>query len=188
MKLREAYTNPFGKYNAVNTQRTNLRGLLFKLSNGNGLEYDDTVKVHSETNGEYAVQREYCWSESDKQEYIISVLRQTAYGVFIFVNDTKNMRCQVLDGKQRMSAIRDFVFGDLAIPMPDGTSVKYKGLPKDEQSALKNDGMLNIIEFDHYGELPEKDVLDIFLTINTSGKTQSQDHINNLKTKRQNVR
>ena len=63
---------------------------------GNGINFDV----------EY--QRDYCWSLEDKQKLIDSIFKHVDIGKIVLVNRDILEPWEVLDGKQRLSTIRDF--------------------------------------------------------------------------------
>jgi len=81
----------------------------------------------------------------------------------------------VIDGKQRINAIKTFIDGDF----PDLHGNYYDDLSEEAQRKLTNNQLFS------YSELPENtpdvDVLRQFLRLNFSGVPQSEEHINFVK-------
>lgn len=83
-------------------------------------------------------QRGEVWSKSKKQRLIDSILRDWHVPPIHVIEDNYNGRLEVLDGQQRLAAIRDFVAGDFALDgnldpgdsdLVDMHGLKYKDLP-----------------------------------------------------------
>ncbi|WEL43147.1 DUF262 domain-containing protein [Pseudomonas sp. CBSPBW29] len=59
-------------------------------------------------------QRGEVWSKSKKQRLIDSILRDWHVPPIHVIEDNYTGRLEVLDGQQRLAAIRDFVAGDFS--------------------------------------------------------------------------
>jgi hypothetical protein len=119
-------------------------------------------------------QREHVWSIEDKEALIDSILNKIEIGKFIFIRrpfnktDPKAASYEVLDGKQRMTAITEF-YED---------RITYKGLTFSQLHWRDK------IAFEQYqisymeGEnLTEKQILETFIKFNTHGKVMSKEHL-----------
>ncbi len=120
-------------------------------------------------NAEY--QRGYAWSLEDKQRFIESIFRGRDLGKFIFISYPwpKNDYV-VLDGKQRMNALMEFVTSQFT----------YRGLYWHEMSIRDRyqfeDCSVQYANLD--GERYSKiDLLEMFLDINAAGVPQTEDHL-----------
>jgi len=116
-------------------------------------------------------QRGYAWTEEDKKELIKSIFEGCDIGKFIFINKPHpENRLEVLDGKQRLSAIMGYIEGYF----------KYKGfffheLSRADQRAFKS-LMIQSIELDG-DRTSKKEILKLFLTVNHAGVPQTAGHI-----------
>lgn len=59
-------------------------------------------------------QRQYIWSDSDKNRFIESILLGLPIPLMFF-SDTEDGRCEIIDGAQRTQAMEEFMSGDLII-------------------------------------------------------------------------
>ncbi|WEL64214.1 DUF262 domain-containing protein [Pseudomonas sp. CBSPGW29] len=83
-------------------------------------------------------QRGEVWSKSKKQRLIDSILRDWHVPPIHVIEDNYTGRLEVLDGQQRLAAIRDFVAGDFTLDgnldpvdsdLVDIHGLKYNDLP-----------------------------------------------------------
>lgn len=65
-------------------------------------------------------QRGEVWSRAKKQRLVDSVLREWHVPPIHVIEDLTSRKQEVLDGQQRLTAIRDFVDGEFAV---DGTVI-----------------------------------------------------------------
>lgn len=131
------------------------------------------------------LQRDYVWTIEQKRELIWSILmgryipRMAMINVIRSADDIGGLY-QVIDGKQRLSAMLDFYQGkyDLII---DGRSYYFNDLPDDYQLEISK------FNFAYYivSEYPEKrftdeDKINWFRYINFAGTPQEEKHLNDL--------
>lgn len=133
-------------------------------------------------------QRSLCWSEKDKQLLIESIYNGINCGKVIirkrsyeFIeNELKKGNTEVafkdiVDGKQRLNAIMEFVL-DM---YPDMHGNLFSDLSDNAQHYFL-DSML--ITYAEMGEATtDEDVIDSFLTLNFTGVPMSEEHINYVK-------
>ena len=122
---------------------------------------------------ESVYQRDYVWSDSDKEELLTSIFNGVDIGKFIFLNlpfkSVTSPAYEIIDGKQRLSTLKDFF----------ENKFKYHG--KFFQELSKYDRM----HFENYpisiAELregtPKKQILKLFIRINTFGKVMDKGHL-----------
>jgi hypothetical protein len=159
----------------------NRENSLFKNS-GLRLNYIQTgiseilIKIYHfglEMNPDY--QRDYVWSQEDKENLIDSIFNNRDIGKFVFVildYEENKPAYEILDGKQRVNALREFYEDKLL----------YKGLKFSELSNLDRR------RFEDYGvsvcEVKDsnlKQKLNIFYQINISGKVMDNEHLEKIK-------
>jgi hypothetical protein len=115
-------------------------------------------------------QRGYAWSEKDKEMYLDSVFEGRELGRFIFIRRGYPLRDQVLDGKQRLNCLYEFVTSRLA----------YRGVYWHELSPRDRDRIENrSVQFAelHQDEFKRADFLQIFLEVNAAGVPQTEEHL-----------
>lgn len=115
-------------------------------------------------------QRGYAWSDKDKELYLDSVFAGRELGRFIFIRRGYPHRDQILDGKQRLNCLYDFVTSQLA----------YGGVYWHELSPRDRDRIENrSIQFAelHQNEFTRADFLQIFLEVNAAGVPQTEEHL-----------
>ena len=120
-------------------------------------------------------QREHVWSKADKIALIDSVFNNIEIGKFVFVQ--RNMRVagklyEILDGKQRLTAITEFVEDRL----------KYRGYYFSELSYHDQYKFTDTNVSYGYLENPSKEaIFETFIKLNTCGKPMANKHINHVK-------
>lgn len=118
-------------------------------------------------------QREYVWSQQDKERLIRSVLANANIGAFVFVKYPYSKyqgRQEVLDGKQRLLALSEFYESRWPV---DG--LYYHTMHPRDRYAFDS-VMVSYAEVD--GErLSRADLLRLFLMLNTGGVPQTSDHL-----------
>jgi len=120
------------------------------------------------TSPEY--QRDYVWTLEDKQQLIRSVFHQTDIGKLVFLTKDNDYRLEVIDGKQRLNALMEFREGRFA----------YEGRTWFQLSQQDKHSFLSLImqsaDLDA-ARFKKSDILWLFLTINTGGVPQTEDHV-----------
>jgi len=115
-------------------------------------------------------QRDYVWSLEDKQRLIHSIMDRTDIGKFVFLERDEDYRLEVIDGKQRMNAIIEFMEGRFT----------FKGktwfqFSRGDKHSFTDLGV-------QYAKLQasrvkRSDVLWLFLSVNVGGVPQTEEHI-----------
>jgi len=116
-------------------------------------------------------QRDYVWSLEDKQRLVQSIFNRADIGKFLFLEHPyPENRLEVIDGKQRLDAIREFYEGRFEFK----GKTWFQLSPEDKNAfmdVMTQSGTLN-------AELVKKsDVLWLFLTINAGGVPQTEEHL-----------
>jgi hypothetical protein len=115
-------------------------------------------------------QRGYAWSAKDKELYLDSVFAGRELGRFIFIRRGYPYRDQILDGKQRLTCLYEFVTSQLA----------YNGVYWHQLSPRDRDRIENrSVQFAelHQDEFTRVDFLQIFLEVNAAGVPQTEEHL-----------
>lgn len=133
--------------------------------------------VHLPTVG-YNLQRDFVWTSLQKEELIWSILygRKIPSVSIISIHKHSNELFQIIDGKQRLTTLIDFIEGKFPIHA-DEIPVLWTHLPDDYISAILN----FYISFDTVYEPIEKPILDEdkvkwFTLINFAGTEQDTQH------------
>lgn len=156
------------------------QGIPIKASNFNPFVYIDGVKKY--------YQRPLVWSIEDKQNLIESIYNNIDCGKILVRNrswneirelvnkgETEVAWKDVIDGKQRLNAMWDFV-NDI---FPDKNGTYFGDMNREAQHRMISHQLFS------YSELPEnsddKEVLLQFLKLNFAGVPQSIEHIEYVK-------
>jgi len=130
---------------------------------------------HAGVDFEVEYQREHVWELEDKVSLIDSIYNNVDIGKIIFVQlrgDTEGRYFQVLDGKQRLTALCEF-FED-RFPYK---GVYYSQLSHRDKHTFRNHGIT-------YGYLENPDqrgIYETFVKLNTCGKPMDNKHIEKVR-------
>ena len=122
-------------------------------------------------------QRDLVWEHQDKELLIESIFEGIEIGKFTFIylqSESENdYLYEVLDGKQRLTTLFEFMTDQF----------KYKGKYFSELNVEDRRYFLNynVTSGETNFELTEKQKIEYFLKLNTTGKVQSQKHLDKLK-------
>lgn len=122
-------------------------------------------------------QRDLVWDLKDKELLIESIFEGIEIGKFTFIylqsKTEDDYLYEILDGKQRLTTLFEFITDQF----------KYKGkyfseLNKEDRRYFFN---YNVTSGETNFELTEKQKIEYFFKLNTTGKVQSQKHLDKLK-------
>ena len=116
-------------------------------------------------------QRDYVWTLEDKQRLIRSIFNRMDIGKFVFLERPyPEHRLEVVDGKQRLNAILDFTQG--RFPYEGKTWFQISRSDKSDFEDL----MVQSCTL-HSDKVSKSDILWLFLSINTGGVPQTEEHV-----------
>lgn len=116
-------------------------------------------------------QRDYVWTLEDKQRLIRSVFNRTDIGKFLFVEyDWPENRIEIVDGKQRLLAIREFMEGRFAYEGKNWYQLSHHDRRAFDE-AFVHTCTLN------GSQVSKADILWLFLSVNEAGVPQTEEHI-----------
>lgn len=119
-------------------------------------------------NFEVAYQRDYCWSLEDKIALIDSIFNRVDIGKIVLANRDILEPWEVIDGKQRLSSIKDFYEDKF-----EYQGKKYSQLPKKDRTYFKDYKLPTGIL-----DTSDKDVIiRQFIRLNTCGKSMNKEDI-----------
>lgn len=131
------------------------------------------------------LQRDYVWTIYQKRELIWSVLmnrhipRMAMINVVSGKDDTKG-KYQVIDGKQRLSAMIDFYRNKYTLEI-DREEYYFCGLPDEYQRVISGYMFAYYIVNEDYGNVfTDEDKINWFRYINFAGTPQDTEHFNRL--------
>jgi hypothetical protein len=124
-------------------------------------------------------QRGYVWTLRQKQKFVGAVL-QNNQSIPIFWFNTLSLRhAEVVDGKQRLSAILDWLNGKYAAICPCGEQFMFAD---HDDIGGRNLDMMTTLKM-HFVQLPRVDVLRFYLALNSGGtvhKAKDLDRVRSL--------
>lgn len=132
------------------------------------------------------LQRDYCWTLLQKQSLILSMLRGVTLPKFvkIYIKENGKKIHQVIDGKQRLGCIFDFIDGIFPVIVND-VKYYYNDLDSELQRMITDPAVF--IWDIHYSyphdKISDETKIDLFEQINFLGTPQEINHLNNLKKK-----
>ena len=131
------------------------------------------------------LQRDFVWDIDQKRELIWSVLmnrnipRMAIMNVFSSNEDTEGIY-QVIDGKQRLSAMIDFYNNKYTL-LIHGKEYLFNDLPIDYQRVIKGYHFAYYIAHEPISQsFTDEDRIQWFKYINFAGTPQDQEHFNKL--------
>ena len=132
----------------------------------------------------YNLQRESVWTFHQKEQLIWSVLIgrdiQKVSVISMYVKGDEFL--QIIDGKQRLKALIDFIDNVYRIHDENGKSYYYKDLPREYQLAISYFQLgVNTVYQDIDKPIPDEDKIEWFNRINFAGTPQDLTHQLKLK-------
>lgn len=133
------------------------------------------------------LQRDYVWTLEQKRSFILSLLKEINIPnmLVLLYNDDINKKSErifkIVDGKQRISTIRDFFNGCFGI-LFDDKEYFYNDLDDDTKMFLRTrDLRFNIVYEYPDTLLSDSDLVNMFEFVNFAGTPQDINHLVNLK-------
>lgn len=122
-------------------------------------------------------QRDYVWEQSDREKLIGSVFENVDIGKFVFATNIEKAQngdpmYEIVDGKQRLNALMHYY----------ENRFPYKGYYYRDLSG-KDKGVFlrhNIVYAD-ITHCDRKEILNIFLMLNTTGRQMSEEHLEKVR-------
>lgn len=126
-----------------------------------------------------AYQRGFVWTPDQKKEYIMALLKSRAEIEPTFIQEyrEKNEHYEVVDGKQRMHTIFDFINNGFTI----GDNIFFSDLSADDMMKILNFDVRYTRFISFTDDIPVDFRLELFLEINTKGTEMSKEQINKVK-------
>ncbi len=122
------------------------------------------------------LQRGFVWTLEQKRELIWSVFIGRHIPHLAIVNTSSDVY-QIIDGKQRLSTLIDFVNDKFALEI-DGAEMLYSQLPVDYQKALDNLYFRYYRLCENFDEvISDEDKIKWFQFINFAGTPQDMEHM-----------
>jgi hypothetical protein len=120
-------------------------------------------------------QRGYVWTLEDKQRLVKSIFNRADIGKFVLMQHPyPENRLEVIDGKQRLNAIREFVEGRFEYEGKTWFQLSYN----DKRSFY--DIMVQTCQLES-DRIKKSDVLWLFLSVNAAGVPQTEEHISKVR-------
>ncbi len=138
------------------------------------------------------LQRGYVWTLEQKQAFIEAAFRGISFPPVVIVREHSSVNWwqnksifKVLDGKQRLTALKEFSEGKFTFPF-NGFDVSFFDLEKVAQGDIL---FVNLLTFDVHHSYPDNRITDdvlvqIFENCNFKGTPQDVEHINNIKNRK----
>jgi len=121
-------------------------------------------------------QRELVWDLADEQKLIESIFNRVDIGKFVFIHlgYHSDIMYEILDGKQRLTALYRFYTDQFTYK-----GYYYSELPWSLKCIF---GDISVaVACTHKEKLKEKDILNYFLKLNTSGKPMATEHLDKIE-------
>jgi len=131
------------------------------------------------------LQRPHVWTIDQKRELIMSMLirRHIPHCAILNIIDRTNESkevWQVIDGKQRLSAMIDFYQDKFTIEL-EGNYYLFSQLPNDYKIAIANHHIRYYVAYEHHEKnISDDDKIAWFKFINFAGTPQDKEHLQSL--------
>lgn len=121
-------------------------------------------------------QRDLVWELKDEQKLIESVFNRVDIGKFVFIHlgYGSDLMYEVLDGKQRLTALYRYFTDQFTYK-----GYYYSELPWRLKYTFEDTAIA--VACTHKENLDEKSILNYFLKLNTSGKPMDVNHLNKIE-------
>lgn len=136
------------------------------------------------------LQRDFCWTLDQKRELILSILKDILIlpmSVIIYTDKEDNKIFKVIDGKQRLSTLIDFIYDKFTVIL-NNQEFLFSQLPTHEN--INENIKYKISSFpiylnqtyEYYDDLiSDEDKINWFETLNFAGTKQDIEHLNSIK-------
>ena len=146
--------------------------------------YERYVENKIEMNPQY--QRSLIWTLEQKQEYITALLKSRTEIKPVFVLEYENGNdgiYEVVDGKQRLNAIFEFIEDKFSVPFDKSQEkeMKFSELSAKDVSKILNFNVEQTVFICFDGKIPLSFKIELFLEINEKGTRISEEHIKKVK-------
>lgn len=146
--------------------------------------YERYAENKIEINPQY--QRDLVWSLEQKQEYITALLKSRAEIKPVFALEYENGNdgiYEVVDGKQRLNAIFEFIEDKFSVPFDknQGKEMKFSELSAKDVLKILNFNVEQTVFICFDGKIPLSFKIELFLEINEKGTRISTEHIKKVK-------
>ncbi len=158
-----------------------------------GINGDTLTNKHGDTFFDFDVylpskginlQRDFVWTDLQKEELILSILKGIKLPPVTLIQfkskTSKITVLEVIDGKQRLSTIKDFISNKFPIIF-NGWKYFYDDLNFKCHDAIRNCITANIGYSYDYKPISDEDKISWFEMINFAGTPQDIEHLNKLK-------
>jgi len=153
-----------------------------ELVNGELSYYANNVKLDFDVflpSKSIYLQRNFCWSLLQKQQLIWSILMKRMIPPLAILRTTDDVY-QVIDGKQRLSAMIDFYRNKFPLEI-DGKDYYFKELPEEYQVSIAGYFFtVYLVAEDYDIVFTDQDKINWFKFINFAGTPQDIEHFNKL--------
>ena len=133
-----------------------------------------------------SLQRAFCWTNDQKNELILSILKGIALPNFTILSyeedDISRTKIfKIIDGKQRLSTIESFMNNEFPLIIKS-SEFYYRNLDEDAQREIWNLNLSVDIAYSYYDDYPTDDeLIRWFELINFAGTPQDKEHLKYLK-------
>jgi hypothetical protein len=127
-------------------------------------------------------QRGLVWSNKDEEKLIESIFNRVDIGKFVFIHlgYSNDIMYEVLDGKQRLTALYRYYTDEFKY-----NGYYYSELPLKYKYIFGNTALA--VAITNKEGLKEKDILNYFLKLNTTGKPMDVEHLKKIKDRYENI-
>jgi len=132
--------------------------------------------IHFGTDFNPSYQRDLVWDLENEQKLIESIFNRIDIGKFVFIHMgyKSDLMYEIMDGKQRLSALYRFYTDQFTYK-----GYYYSELPWKLKYVFEDTSVA--VACTHKENLDEKSILNYFLKLNTSGKPVAKEHLDKIE-------
>lgn len=128
------------------------------------------------------LQRPFVWTLEQKQDLIMSVIKDLDIRKITIIRDFSNSTIQIIDGKQRLSTILSFCNDGFPIDIEGYGEYLFSKLPKDIQNSILSLTIYSDVAYeDKNYKISDEDKINWFEKLNYAGTPADKEHLKNLK-------
>lgn len=174
-------TDVCANLNFIHSRNVTLKGSIRHMIKNKNLVFDYDVFLPDYG---FNLQRDLVWTLEQKQECILSVLKGLSLGNFHFLiidSENRNETVQVIDGKQRLNAIFDFINRKFAINVK-GVDYYFDNLSDYAKQRIYNFAPTGDIAYSHTIKVvTDKEKIAWFVHVNFKGTPQDKQYLTKIE-------
>jgi len=151
----------------------------YHVNIGIGHLVDALDQYHVNLNPDY--QRDHVWTPEQKRLFVGAMLENSRAIPPFWFNWTnkefKHSDSEIVDGKQRLNALVDWLRGKIKAKCPCGVEVHYNDLTEIDHRNISSGVLMDW----NFVDLDQKEVMEFYLRLNSGGTIHTEQELNKVK-------